>query len=448
MFVLEDCFGPGAQVELDKQRVLSAGAFGALELEVGHCDFVEAHGLIEHALSTEYLEDDAAFAVERPLHELSSGFLLSALLGALAATRRLLLLELGQSDGESGVVVRVAEDAFLAERAVLVGQVLLDELDWLHLLGRFDAQALLLGQDLQLESAVGDVLFRLGLYYQEVLAFFHLEAGVLVGQQDFFAFAGHHSLHFLLAHRPFLGHSHQAIVQAAEQLFLQTNRLDQDSIASVFLLQPHPRQGEVGLRLDWRVLKGERFLGVALELSEVVSDAHEFEGRVAAEPVVVVASAHRVQLEDAVLVLQLDDAAAELGGKGHHAGGGAEAGEVELLQDRVRVEDVPRCLLAGQPKQQPHSFLLLLLHLLHHQDFLSLFVRETARFPGLYGLDALVAEGVGVVKHLDCLEELEEVFLADPLAGIRALQQVEHARNGGEVVEVGEELVLLLVLDD
>lgn len=69
-------------------------------------------------------------------------------------------------------------------------------------------------------------------------------------------------------------------------------------------------------------------------------------------------------------------------------------------------------------------------------------------FFGLDGFDTFVAEGVRVVKHLDCLEELEEVFLVDPFAWIWSLKQVEHSRNGREVMQVGEELILFLVFDD
>lgn len=73
---------------------------------------------------------------------------------------------------------------------------------------------------------------------------------------------------------------------------------------------------------------------------------------------------------------------------------------------------------------------------------------EGSCFFGLDGLDAFVAEGVGVVQHLDCLEELEEVLLADPLAWIWSLKQVQHSWNGREVMQVGEELILFLVFDD
>lgn len=305
-----------------------------------------------------------------------------------------------------------------------------------------------MGEDEQLESAVGYVVLRLGLDYQEILALFDLEAGVLVGQQDFLSPARDYSLDFLLAHRPFLGHPHQSVVQTTQQLLSQPNRLDQDSIPSVFLSQPHAGEREVGPGLDRRILKGQSFLGVALKLSEVVRDAHEFEGGVAAEPIVVVASAHRVQLEDAVLVVELDHAAAEGGRKGHDVGGGPEAIKVELLEDRVGTEDISCRLLAGQAKQEPHFLLLLLLHFLNHQDLLALFVRERSCLFGLDGLDALVAEGVRVVQHLHRLKELQEVFLADPLARIWALEQVEHSWNGGEVMQVGEELIFFLVLDD
>lgn len=121
----------------------------------------------------------------------------------------------------------------------------------------------------------------------------------------------------MLAHRSFFGHPHQTIVQTTKQLLFQTNRLDQNSIPSIFLLQSHPSKREVGLCLDRRILKSQGFLGVPLKLSEVISDAHEFEGRIAAQPIVVITSTHRIQLEDAILIRELDHPTAELGGKSH-----------------------------------------------------------------------------------------------------------------------------------
>lgn len=52
MFILEDSFGPGAEIELHEKGVLSGCAFGAEELEIWDCDFVETHSLVEHAFST------------------------------------------------------------------------------------------------------------------------------------------------------------------------------------------------------------------------------------------------------------------------------------------------------------------------------------------------------------------------------------------------------------
>jgi hypothetical protein len=59
-----------------------------------------------------------------------------------------------------------------------------------------------------------------------------------------------------------------------------------------------------------------------------------------------------------------------------------------------------------------------------------------------------VREGVGVVEDLHCPKELKEVLVVDPPALLLPFQQLGDVGDGSEVVQVGEELTLFLVLDD
>lgn len=143
---LGSSFGPSPQVKQGLQVVLSGGrSFGAVELEVGNGNLVDSSCFVKNCLSVEDAHNYAALVVVGLFDKLRSWLLFASLLRCLPPASSLDLFKLSQFESDGGSGVYVAEDALLADKPVFIGQILLDELDWLHLLWLLNGESAFLG---------------------------------------------------------------------------------------------------------------------------------------------------------------------------------------------------------------------------------------------------------------------------------------------------------------
>lgn len=140
-----------------------------MEFEIRNSNLVYALRLIQHSISIHYLQHYASLPLERLLEKFGGRLFLPPLFGGLPSSAALLLLKLGQLDCDGCVVVVIGENPFLADDAVLVWNVLLNEFHRLDLLSLLDSESFLFGEDLQFESPVCDIFLGLGLHNQIVL---------------------------------------------------------------------------------------------------------------------------------------------------------------------------------------------------------------------------------------------------------------------------------------